>query len=391
MITDKLDDKIKITTGDGKNYELPYKLSERRLEFNTEEYNFLNTEGTFVNREMPKSSRYDLTVYFTGDNHLEDANKFEQSAKDRRYWVVKHPYNGTRNMQPFNLTIDTTNIAYTLINISLAETLTEEGVLIEQDFKSNVQTSFDTLQDSATKASAEKIGQSTSEFKSITDASRNINNDLKTKINFQDVSFDYNKLVNSLAHYTDDPLEVMNNISQMLLLPVRFVDSIKDRMKFIESQFSRFYALVSNIGNIYSAQFLGASVVSSMCVASLPDDQDQISYNDTHEISNSIEEITAIYNAYNDNLQLMQSVDGFVPDYEIYVNLYHLVVYTLNHLYEIAIDVPFIITTTAEKDTNAILLAHKYGMTVEELFKVNNWSVAQTLIIEKDTKVKYYV
>lgn len=391
MITDKLDNKISITTGDGKDYKLPYKLSERTLDFNTAEYNFLNTEGTFVNREMPQSSKYNLTVYFNNDSHLEDANEFEQSAKDRRYWVVKHPYNGTRNMQPLSLTIDTTNIAYTLINISLAETLTEEGVLIKQDFKSNVDTAFDSLQDSTTKASAEPIGESTSEFKSITRASRNINNDLKTKINPQDISFDYNKLVNSLAHYTDNPLEIMNNISQMLLLPIRFVDSIKDRMQFIKSQFSRFYSLVSNIENIYSAQFIGASVVSSMCLASLPDDQDNISYNDTHEISNSIEEITAMYNAYNENLQLMQSVDGFVPDYEIYVNLYHLVVYTMNHLYEIAIDVPFIITTTADKDTNAVILAHKYGMTVENLFKVNNWSVSQTLIIEKDTKVKYYV
>lgn len=389
MITDKLNDKIKITTGDGVVYELPYKLSERSVEYNTAEYNFLNTEGTYIDKEMPKSSKYDLEVYFTGENHLSDANDFENSAKDRRYWVVEHPYNGTRNMQPLSLTIDTTVIAHTVVKISLAETLTEEGVLIRQDFKSNVETSFDNLKNASENASAEKIGESTSEFKSITDVSRNINNDLKNKINFQNVSFDYNRLVNSLAHYTDDPLSIMNNISQMLLLPIRFVDSIKDRMKFIESQFSRFYNLVSNLGNIYSAQFLGASVVSSMCMASLPDDNSK--YNDTHEISSSIDTITAMYNAYNDNLQLMQSVNGFVPNYEIYVNLYHLVVYTLNHLYEIAIDVPFIITTTADKDTNAVLLAHKYGMEVDALFKVNNWSVSQTLSIPKDTKVMYYV
>ena len=62
---DKIENGVfKITTGDGKVYKPLWKPGESSKEYNTTAHNFINLEGTLVDRKKPQSSKYPLTLWF---------------------------------------------------------------------------------------------------------------------------------------------------------------------------------------------------------------------------------------------------------------------------------------------------------------------------------------
>lgn len=393
MTTDITNQLVRITTGDGLLYELPYKQSEYTLDFNVSEYDFLNTEGVYVDRLMPRAVRYDLTVYFTGDDNQQNAQVFIESCKDRRMWRVEHPLNGDRNMQPINISIDKTSLSHTAITISLVETITTDGLLIDQDYKQSIEVKTANMSEINEEISAGLIASSTTEVAALKSTAENINQELQNKIDFQDIADEYNstfaKINATIGSFQSDTLQVLQTVSNMLLQPKRFIDSTQDRLKFIQSQFNQFVNLVAHLPSIYTAQFIGASVISSYANTSVPSGKN--TYETAKDVDMVVQSLWNMYEVYVKSLQEQQDVKGFVPDYNLHMSLYELVVYTINKLYFVALDVPMVVTGETTENTSAIILAHQYNMDIEKLFKVNNWSVSNTLIIPKNTPVIYYV
>lgn len=387
MVTELLDQKVRITTGSGTVYELGYQLTERSMDFNVGEYDYLNTEGTFADRAEPRSFRFDLPLIFNAETHLTDVNEFIEAIKDKRPLLIEHPINGTRNMQPLSITVDSTPVIHSVVTLALVETLLYDGTLIQQSTRSEVLSKSDIVNETAIEESAT---DSITEQVAITATANTINQNLRDKVSFQDVANQYsdafysvNTTVGSIG---TESTEIMQTISNMLLMPSKFINNMKDRIEFVSGQFQSFYGLVSNLSSIYSAQFFGASVISSLAVTSLPDSETE--YDNVQDIDNVVQTIINTHNAY---MNSMQSVSGFTMSYDIYQSLLELVIYTVNNLYDIALTMPTTVTVTTSADTSVFVLANKYGMTVDDMFKLNNWSVAQTIIIPAETQVKYYV
>jgi len=101
---DKLQNiQFSIKTGDGKEWFPLFKTGEKSKEFNTSIYDFIDVPKSLVERKQPKSSKYPLTFWFDGENHIETAEEFERSANDNRYWTITHPYYGTIKGQPLSI------------------------------------------------------------------------------------------------------------------------------------------------------------------------------------------------------------------------------------------------------------------------------------------------
>lgn len=389
-----LDEKVRITLGDGAVYELPYNFSPFNEDFNFTEFEFLNVQGALVDRQMPKAVRYEMTVFFTDVNHIATANQFRNSTLDRRPWIVEHPFNGTRNMQPVSISYDNTGVAHTAVTLTLIETILDDGLLITQDPKSTILAGYENLTELNDEISSELINGKPSEIVNLTDTASGINNDLKNKIDAQSIANDYSdtfaKMNAAIGSIGTQPIMVMRQISQMLLMPRKFIDNVRDRLDFVQSQFSDFFNLVQSLPTIYTAQYLGASVISAYTVTAIPDDTSN-GYQNASDVDSVAVSIWEMFKEYNDNLQTKQSVNGFVPDYDISYNLYIQVVTTIQNLYLTALDLPTIVEVELQNDSIAVILAHEYGMDFETMFKVNNWSIAETNIISKGTKFKYYI
>jgi len=387
-----LQQKVRITLGDSSVWELPYDFSEFTESFNYAEFEFLNTQGALVDRREAKAVRYNLTVYFNDVDHLITANNFRNSTLDKRPWLVEHPFNGTRNMQPIEIKYDNTSVAHTTVSISLVETILDDGVLINQDPKSVIIAGAENLNDLNNDESAELIADSQSEMNNLVDTANQINTELKDKISFQDIADSYNdvfsKMNSAVGSFGSDPLVVMQQITNMLLMPKDFIDNVRDRLDFVKSQFSEFYNLVKSLPTIYTAQYLGASVISAYTVTAIPNEDGE--YQSALDVDNVASELWSMFVDYTTLLQ-QQQVNGFLPSYGIASAVYEQVVMTIKNLYSVALELPTVVEIRIPNDTVPVILAHKYGMDFEQMFKLNNWSVAETLIIPKDTPFKYYI
>jgi len=296
-------------------------------------------------------------------------------------------------MQPLTIKYDSTKKLHTAVTIALSETIMNDGLLIIQDPRSLIESGSENLNDVNNETSSQLIQETPTEVTNLTDTANGINSDLKNKISGQDVADKYSdiffKLNTSVGSFGSDAIQTMRQITNMLLMPRQFVDNIKDRLEFIKSQFGSFINLVQSSSTIYTAQYLGASVISAYTVTAIP--SSTVKYNTASEVDDVALDLWGMFTSYANGLQSQQTINGFVPNYEIANQLYEQVVNTIFNLYQIALDLPTVVEDIMQSDTMAVILAHTYGMDFDLMFKVNNWSIAQTMIIPKDSPFKYYI
>ena len=113
--TEKLKKGLEITTGDGKKYFPLYKLTPKVTPFNVAEFEFPNIEGTLVKKSLVKGTKLNLEFYFDGEDHLDQSQAFEISAKDKRPFKISHPFFGLMTVQPTTLEYDPTGLSITKI------------------------------------------------------------------------------------------------------------------------------------------------------------------------------------------------------------------------------------------------------------------------------------
>ncbi len=381
-----INEKISITLGDGSKWELPYNPAPYNVDFNVSEFRFLQTEGAYIDRAKIGVRKFDVILYFLDkENHLNDYKRFEDSCRDSRYWIVNHPYNGEMNMQPLSIEFNPTPL-HTTATVSLAETLTKEGILIQADFKSNVENKSQELNEAIQEgANDENLNQT--DMNSLTESADTLSSNLTDKIDFQNISSEYKTELNKLKNQASNALDLTRSIQAQLMMPINFINDIKDTVLFIEMQFNSIQNVIESSVKAY--EILGASIFSSLAIGATPTNEK--TYNNTNDIDESVGAITRIYNSYVDSIQTRQSMNGYVMNYELYYNIHDLFIFTINHLYDIAVDAPLVVIDVTQHDTNPLIISHNYGMSIEDLFLLNNWSVRQSTFIEKDTSFKYYI
>ena len=112
----KKDFTIIMQTKHGNITYTPNWLNARRsIDYNIAEFNFKNVAGTLVKRSQPMGVRYDIEIYFQGEDNLIKAQDFLDSAADPRAWTVSHPMYGQLYVQPIGLGFDDSNLNATKI------------------------------------------------------------------------------------------------------------------------------------------------------------------------------------------------------------------------------------------------------------------------------------
>lgn len=393
-----------ITTGDGLQYIPNWINASKTRAFNVAEFEFPDLEGTLVKRGTPKGARYNLEIYFQGEDHIDIQNAFEKSSFDKRYWKIQHPIYGELTVQPLSIDFDNSNLNVSKINVSVVETIIEDAPKISLNPRDKIAADK--------KSTDESFIQAYDEVPSQTDVQTLKTNNAKFRskgisiIKIPEEAEIYFNLFNTansaLLTATTSPLVAIRAMQAVIAYPSLFTTSAQNRVNTLIDQFTGMRSGLSAIGSRSSKKVYennGGILISSMALsASTPQDRD---YGSRTSVYLMIGQLLDAYNTYIDDLDSLQTDNGatpesYTPDFNSLYLLNALISYTISNLFDIAMDSKLERTYYCEDDTNVLLLVHRfYGLdeddaNIDLFIAQNNIGLNEILQIRKGRKIVYY-
>lgn len=403
---EKVQTDFSITTGDGREFNVLWVPASKSVDYNIAEFEFPNLAGTLVQRGTPKGARYNLEVYFQGEDSIDTALIFEQSANDPRPWTVIHPLYGTIIVHPVSLLFDNSRYNVSKITGTLIETITQDSpknTVIPAD---KIILDVDDLNATFSAAFSTDIPRpNTADINTLTESTTSVFNDVRKKIsNTLDAEAYFNAFNTAnaaIAEATDFPLECITKVQSMLTIPYQFADSVRNRVNMLLSQFNRLHDSVETIVRRNDKKIFennAGVTLAAICAASVtaPD------YRNRNDVVIIIDILNNAFDQFIADIDILQSDNGgdpesYVPDANSQIALSDIVNFTLSNLYDIALNSKQERIIILEDDSNLMLLAHRfYGLlpddsTIQQLMDTNNIGLNEILQIRKGRSIAYYV
>jgi len=403
---DSIQTQLTIITGDGNSYNPKWLNASFVRPYNVSEFEFIEKTGTFALRKKPKGTRYNLEIYFDGEEHLDVAKRFKASADDPRPWTLVHPFYGSLLVQPIELTYGNENLNVTKITGTIVETIADGAPPITIDPVDKIVSDKAALDEVTELSFVNDIPAPDPEC--INSLSQNISvlyeegkKSVLTTLDAEKYFNLFNKANTFLVNATNFPLQAIRAIQAIINAPSLFIDNVKNRIKMLKSQFDLLRSSVTNILSFNNKKVYEnnmAVLVSAMAQASVIN----YSYANGEEALDIAEIILDSYDQLIEDLDTLQSENGgeegsFIPDAESITALSNLVSYTVSNLFVIALASKQKRSFYLEEDSNTILLAHRLlgltpdDATIGEFIDINNIGLNEILEIKKDRLISYYV
>jgi hypothetical protein len=401
---DKLQNiQFSIKTGDGKEWFPLFKTGEKSKEFNTSIYDFIDVPKSLVERKQPKSSKYPLTFWFDGENHVETAEEFENSANDKRYWIITHPYYGTIKGQPISITRNDVNLNITEISIDFWESIVFDFPKSNLSVQDNTLTKKDAVLDNCAVSYSGRKVQATEDIQKNKDATLLIAKSFE-KIQGDDTFSEYQNALSKALKANDkllsDSFDAILKTQVLIDSPSDYERTVKEKISAYKSVFTSLNTILNTVADKLFYESMGASTMACYCNAAV-NYEFGVDYVTALEVESVASDLIQIYDSY---LQLLDSVStsnyvvevGYQPNPIVQTQLNDLILYTLSNLYNVAFESQQERIVYVEKDTNIVLLTHRYlGLAsdenIETFRKINDIKLKELFKIKKDRKIKYYV
>jgi hypothetical protein len=394
-----------ITTGDGKQYTPLWVLSSKEVTYNISEFEFPKVSGTLVKRGTPKGRKFAIEIYFQGENYLEQALAFENSANDSRPWIISHPLHGSITAQPIALSYDYTKYNSCKISGSVTETITEERPKGSPDPVAKIFDDKEDLDNVAVEAFT--VTASAADITSITNNSLKTYNLFSKIINSATEAEEYfnlykdlnTKILNliTLPTVALQALQAFYNYPALLSADVQVrVNAFSDQLNLLKAEKDG----ITGLSEKKSYETQGSATISAAALASanpLPGN-----YGNRASVLAMIQLLIDMYNSFLQDPDDLQSDNGgdpdsYIPDAAVLIGLNDLINYTVSSLFNIALGAKQERSVYIEDDSNVVILAHRfYGLkaddsSIDELIKNNNIGLSEILQIKKGRKIVYYV
>lgn len=395
--------KFSVTTGDGKMFYPKLILGRRSREFNTMAFDFINVSDTLVERKKPKGFKYPLTFIFDGADNVDESMAFDTSAKDSRTWTVTHPFWGNIKGHPVSIEYGNEDLNITVITIDFWETIDVNYPNSNYSVKDNTfERKNQILQDSAT-------SYVTTGEKSSSDIIKNKDSNILVASSFEELqtnetNADYQNAFSEAQKANDslisDPYTAITKTQSLLDLPSGYDTPASNRAKAYLRAYERLKVSLKTVADKLFFESQGATCIASYCNAVVnPIEGDYKLITELDKISTDLVTMFEDYKTRLDNasVSIYDTTNYWQPDPIVQNNLSELVNYTNSNLYDLGVDSQQERIVYLDKDTNVILLAHRYlGLDADdenlELFiEINNIKFRELFRLKKGRKIKYYV
>ena len=404
---DNIKTDLVIETGDGNKFMPDWLNASKVVEYNIVEFDFPNIPGTLVKRSQPRGRKYNLEIYFKGDDHLEQSNEFEKSANDSRAWTISHPFYDRIIVQPVSLAFDNTRYNTTKITSVIIETITEDNPKATVAPIEKIEADKEVLDTTFEDSFANDVIPDTDDINTLTENTA-IFHDTGLKIASETIDAEnYFNLFNAanaaILNATAEPLAAIRSVQAVINAPALFLQSIKNRITVFVEQITKLSSGINNIltpsnKKIYENN-VGVALSAMALASSNPQEGD---YDSGSKVLEIIDEITISYNTYLTDLDILQTdtggdEDSYIPDAESLIGLNNLINFTLSNLFDIALESKQERSIILEDDSNIILLAHRFNgleaddSTIDSLMEINNIGLNEILNIRKGRTIIYLV
>lgn len=408
---EQIETEMIITTGDGKQWQPKYFNTQRVKEYNYTEFNFIGVSGSLIKRNKPKGRRYSINIVFDGDEHLDVAAAFDQSADDPRPWVISHPLHGRMTMQPTTLRYDPSGLSVSRFTGEVIETITTDGVVVSVDPQQQTLKDVATTNTLAAESGVNRIpgGQIEAADQNLLLSNMDDLNDASSTVKMTNDEFNeyfnlFTTVNSAVIDYTQEPLIAFAAIRDFINYPSLLATSVQARLDLLVTQFTEISSGIQNLltpnekviyennaGNIITA--IVQTVIS-------PKDADD--YGNAVDVLAVSETLDDTFTAYLTNLDSLQTDNGgtpesYVPDFEVLQAITNVVNYALSNLFQIALNARQERFHILEADSNALILCHRfYGLdkadeNLDEFIRNNNIGLNEILQLEKGREIVYYV
>jgi len=394
--------KFTIKTGDGSVYYPLWRDSVKSTKLNFAKYDFINVRGSFIDRKESESGSFPLNFYFTGEDNLDQAKAFEESAKDKRLWTVTHPFYGTLSGHPTNIERNDNSYGNTEINVLFWESIADDYPQESDSIPDEVKQRVNIVNNLAVQNYASKARPNTGDI-----------NTIKSSIQISAARFEPNSSrfneyraiknkslndLNLLVQETDSAI-----ISSQIVLsePANFIRNISSKIQSVKSAYQEIKNTL-NINNRQSKYYFesqSATLIGNMAqsaVNPLPDD-----YVLRSDIERVNFEMLTLYRDYlatidRNQIPLENIMNEYSPDLDLQSALIDLVTYTSKSLFVLSFDARQERSTRINKDSNLIVLTHRFlgvasDENLEAFKKINNIGLNESYRIKKGRLITYYI
>ena len=398
---DKIENGVfKITTGDGKVYKPLFRTGESSLDFNASSYNFINLEGTLVDRKKPQSSKYPFLFWFQGDDNIEQAEQFMKSAKDPRAWEVEHPLYGIINGQPLSITRNDANLNITEVKVDFWESISVDYPDDEISVQDRIQAkaldvqragikSFSTFKPTTANIATIKLAANQTQG-SFADLAGDL------KVEYQNA---FNTAVKAVDKVVSAQAVAISAQQKLFTLPLMFDRPILKKIKAFESSLVELVESIKGKNDKYFYESQAATAISAVCQCAVtPLENDYVTRTEIELVADAILKMYENYLQVLDDNQVSQyEVEKtWNPNAHLQAELNDLVVDTIANLQVLAFQTQQERVIYADKDTNLIILTHQYigldadDKNIERFRKINNIKNNELFLIRKGRQIKYF-
>lgn len=395
--------KFSVTTGDGKLFYPKLILGRRSREFNTMAFDFINVSDTLVERKKPKGFKYPLTFIFDGADNVDESMSFDTSAKDSRTWTVTHPFWGNIKGHPVSIEYGNEDLNITVITIDFWESIDVNYPNSNYSVKDNTfERKNKILQKSATSFATTGV-KTSSDITKIKDSNILIAStfeDIQTNSTFAEYQNALSEAQKSVDNLLVDPFNAITKAQALLDKPSGFDLPIVDRVKSYLKAYDKLKTSLLTVGDKLFFESQASTCIASLCNTLVnPIEGDYKLITELDKVSNDLTEMFEDYQTRIDNasVSIYDTTNYWQPDPSVQNDLNELVNYTNSNLYDLGVDSQQERIVYLDKDTNVILLAHRYlGLDANdenlELFiEINNIKFRELFRLKKGRKIKYYV
>ena len=398
---DRLNDiTFSITTGDGKVFTPLWKNGEKSKEFNISKYDFINVEGSFVDRKKGQSNLHPLLFWFQGEDHIEQCNAFEDSAANREPWTIEHPFYGTLKGQPVNLSRNDNNYGITEVSVSFWESITEDLPNSDISPKDEVIGMVESVNELSAQSFSDGVNPVASDIDFVKDSAIISGSKFEADAdNYTDFQNTVSKGIKASDKIVTDTLESFYSLQKILVEPANFNDSI---VRKIKSYINAYESIKEGLGAVFSKYYYEsqcASIIAGINLTAInPNSTDYISTNDISNVN------TLMLDLYSDYLETLDTLqvdiydvnNSWTPNVDIQTQLSLMVSFTSQQLFTLSFNARQEREYQLLEDSNLIILTHRFvgldanDQNLEEFRQLNNIRNNELYKIKKDRIIKYY-
>lgn len=393
-----------IVTGDGKTFYPLWKTADKGKEFNTNTYEFIDVNGSRVDRKKPKANKYNLVFYFQGEDYLDVADKFWESANDNRYWEVTHPLYGVIYGQPLEMGRNDNNLNVVEVSVIFWETNEIKGVSVVVSPKTDLEIDLQTCNVISSKDYSDKVNLKPVDKSAILQSIQDFSRDFKSVINnsnYTEFITAKNKALNDVDNALVSVDSMITSVNNLVQLPFILKGDFYKRYEAVKSMFTSLKDILKLGKKNDKCYFeaVGANIISTLAL--IATDLTSVVFS-KRQVNDIFDDLSKIYDEYlglidGTQVNITDINSAYIISYSTQDILKTIIVKTLYNLEVIAFNAKQERTIYLTKDSNVILLCHKYyGMDIndknlDDFRKLNNIKNRNLFKLRKGRTIKYLI